>query len=174
MKHLLIISSTRNSNFDLSQKIKSFFDNKDNLISKIISLEDFDLPLYTPSLEETFKAEKNFPDEIKNLKEILLESHSIIWCSPEYNGGISPIVTNAIAWISRATVDWKDAFNNKNMLICSSSGGNGKSFVEGFKIQLKYLGSNVMQESLIQTKKNTITNVELDKTLSNFYFKIIN
>ena len=174
MKYLLIISSTKNSNFDLSQKIKSFFDNKDSLTTKIISLEDFDLPLYTPSLEETFKAEKNFPDEIKNLKEILLESHSIIWCSPEYNGGISPIVTNAIAWISRATVDWKDAFNNKNMLICSSSGGNGKSFVEGFKIQLKYLGSDVMGESLIQTKKNTITDVELDNTLSNFYLKIIN
>lgn len=174
MKNLLIISSTKNTNFELSQKIKIFFDNRENIKTEIICLEDFKLPLYTPSLEDIFKGEEKFPKEIISLKEILLKSDSIIWCSPEYNGGISPIVTNSIAWISRATTDWREAFNNKNMLICSSSGGNGKNFVEGFKIQLKYLGSEVMEESIIQTKKDLITNDELETILSNFYTNIRN
>ena len=55
MKNLLIISSTKNSNFQLSQEIKSFFDKKENISSSVISLEELDLPLFMPSLEENFK-----------------------------------------------------------------------------------------------------------------------
>ncbi len=46
MKNLLIISSTKNSNFELSQEIKSFFDKQGNFSSSVISLEEFDLPLF--------------------------------------------------------------------------------------------------------------------------------
>ena len=55
MKNLLIISSTKNSNFQLSQEIKSFFDKKENISSSVISLEELDLPLFMPSLEENLK-----------------------------------------------------------------------------------------------------------------------
>ena len=64
-----------------------------------------------------------------------------LWCSPEYNGGVSPILTNMIAWISRATDDWREGFKDKHSLVCSSSGGNGKHFIEGFHCDLSYLGS---------------------------------
>ena len=57
MKNLLIISSTKNSNFQLSQEIKSFFDKKENISSSVLSLEELDLPLFMPSLEENFKIE---------------------------------------------------------------------------------------------------------------------
>ena len=55
MRNLLIISSTKNSNFQLSQEIKSFFDKKENISSSVISLEELDLPLFMPSLEEILK-----------------------------------------------------------------------------------------------------------------------
>ena len=45
MKNLLIISSTKNSNYELSKDIKKFFDNKEGVKCSIISLEQFDLPL---------------------------------------------------------------------------------------------------------------------------------
>lgn len=173
MKKILILSSTLNSNLEMSKKIKDFFDTKDNIISEVISLEQFNLPLYTPSLEEEFKSRDSFPDSIEKAKNVLIDSQAIIWCSPEYNGGISPIVTNTIAWISRATEDWREAFNKKNVLICSSSGGNGKNFLKGFKIQLDYLGSMVT-DGFIKTKKKDVEKEFFNKVLLDFYNKVIN
>ena len=173
MKKILILSSTLNSNLEMSNKIKDFLDTKDNIISEVISLEQFNLPLYTPSLEEEFKSRDSFPDSIEKAKNALIDSQAIIWCSPEYNGGISPIVTNTIAWISRATEDWREAFNKKNVLICSSSGGNGKNFLKGFKIQLDYLGSMVT-DGFIKTKKKDVEKEFFNKVLSDFYNKVIN
>ena len=112
MKNILIVSSTKNSNFDLSNEIKSFLDKKDDITSSVISLEEFDLPLYKPGLEEDFKKNNSFPDDIEKVKNLILTSDALVWCSPEYNGGVSPILTNVIAWMSRATEDWRDGFLN--------------------------------------------------------------
>lgn len=174
MKRLIIISATKNSNLELSKKINIFFENKDLFDSHVISLEDFNLPLYTPTLEDTFQKENSFPSEIESIKQLLLNSDAMIWCSPEYNGGISPIVTNSIAWISRATKNWKDAFIDKKTLVCTSSGGNGKNFIEGFKMQLEYLGADVTDDSFVQTKKAGFDNNLLEQTLNTFHQRVTN
>ncbi len=174
MKKILIISSTNNSNFELSNEIKSFLDKKENISSEVISLENYELPLYMPTLENDFQTSKDFPEQIQILKDILLNSEAIIWCSPEYNGGVPPILTNCIAWISRATSNWKDAFFEKKMLVCSSSGGNGRSFVKSFKSQLQYLGSTVSENSIIKTKKNNYDLNTFEETLNDFYKSINN
>ena len=174
MKKILIISSTNNSNFELSNEIKSYFDKKEGVLSEVISLEKYKLPLYTPTLENDFETSKSFPEQIQTLRDTLLNSEAIIWCSPEYNGGVPPILTNCIAWISRATINWKDAFSEKKMLVCSSSGGNGKSFVKSFKLQLQYLGSYVSKNSIIKTKKNNYDVNIFEETLNDFYTSIKN
>ena len=171
MKKLLIISSTKNSNFDLSQDIKSYFDNKEDISCSVISLEEFDLPLYRPELEEKFKASSSFPVDIDKVKSFIVKSDALIWCSPEYNGGVSPILTNVIAWISRATEDWKDGFKDKHSLICTSSGGNGLNFIKGFSLQLNYLGSHVMEESIVKTKKKDLNISEFESILLKFHAK---
>jgi chromate reductase len=172
MKNILIVSSTKNSNFDLSNEIKSFLDKKDDITSSVISLEEFDLPLYKPGLEEDFKKNNSFPDDIEKVKNLILTSDALVWCSPEYNGGVSPILTNVIAWMSRATEDWRDGFKNKYSLICTSSGGNGHNFVKGFSLQLNYLGSNVLEESIVKTKKKNIDYSEFESILTKFYQKL--
>lgn len=174
MKKMLIISSTKNSNFDLSKSIKVFLNSKNELECEVITLEDYELPLYTPTLEEKFKKNNSFPQNIQKIKDLICFSDAMVWCSPEYNGGISPIVTNTIAWISRATDDWKEGFREKHSLICTSSGGNGKNFVKGFKIQLSYLGSHVFEQSLIQTKAKNIEENEFSSVLNEFCKNILN
>jgi len=171
MKNILIISSTKNSNLQLSQEIKNFFDKKGSVSSSIISLEEFDLPLFKPSLEESFKKNNSFPVDIEKVKNKILYSDALIWCSPEYNGGVSPILTNVIAWISRATEDWKDGFKDKHSLICTSSGGNGLNFIKGFSLQLNYLGSHVMEQSIVKTKKTDLNLGEFESVLLKFYEK---
>ena len=168
MKKLLIISATPFSNFDLSEDIKVYLEKKTDLSCQIVSLEDLNLPLFTPSLELEIKKENNFPKEITDIKSMLVSSDAIIWCSPEYNGGVSPIITNMIAWVSRIGDDWKEGFDGKKMLICSSSGGNGNNFVKGFSIQLSYLGAKILDRSLIKTKKNGINTDEFAEVLDYF------
>ena len=172
MKNILIVSSTKNSNYQLPNEIKGFFDYKKDISSSIISLEEFDLPLYNPGLEEKFIKTNSFPDDIEKVKNLILNTDALIWCSPEYNGGISPILTNVIAWISRATDDWKEGFKDKHSLICTSSGGNGLNFIKGFSLQLSYLGSIVMDESIVKTKKKDLDIKEFENILSKFYDKI--
>ena len=168
MKNLLIISSTKNTNYELSLEIRDFFSSTDELKCSVISLEEFNLPLYTPTLEASFKDKGVFPVDIGKIKNEILKSDALIWCSPEYNGGISPILTNAIAWISRATDDWKDGFKDKHSMICTSSGGNGTNFIKGFALQLNYLGSIVFEESIIKTKRSSENQKDLKKTLMIF------
>ena len=163
MKKLLIISATPYSNLVLSEEIKEHFEKKPDLDCKIISLEELKLPLFTPSLEIEVKRENGYPKKISEIKSMLVGTDAIIWCGPEYNGGISPIITNMIAWVSRLGDDWKEGFDGKKTLICSSSGGNGNNFVKGFSIQLNYLGANVSEKALIKTKKMVLNLRNLQK-----------
>ena len=174
MKKLLIVSATPFSNFDLSEQIKVYLEKKSDLSCQIISLEDLNLPLFTPSLEVKIKEQNNFPKEITEIKSMLVSADATIWCSPEYNGGVSPIITNTIAWVSRIGDDWKEGFEGKKTLICSSSGGNGNNFVKGFSIQLSYLGANILEKSLIKTKKNGIKTEDFSEVLDNFYLFLKN
>ena len=174
MKKLLIVSATPFSNFDLSEQIKVYLEKKSDLSCQIISLEDLNLPLFTPSLEVKIKEQKNFPKEITEIKSMLVSADATIWCSPEYNGGVSPIITNTIAWVSRIGDDWKEGFDGKKTLICSSSGGNGNNFVKGFSIQLSYLGANILEKSLIKTKKNGIKTEEFTEVLDSFHLFLKN
>ena len=174
MKKLLIVSATPFSNFDLSEQIKVYLEKKSDLSCQIISLEDLNLPLFTPSLEVKIKEQNNFPKEITEIKSMLVSADATIWCSPEYNGGVSPIITNTIAWVSRIGDDWKEGFDGKKTLICSSSGGNGNNFVKGFSIQLSYLGANILEKSLIKTKKNGIKTEDFSEVLDNFYLFLKN
>ena len=174
MKKLLIVSATPFSNFDLSEQIKVYLEKKSDLSCQIISLEDLNLPLFTPSLEVKIKEQNNFPKEIAEIKSMLVSADATIWCSPEYNGGVSPIITNTIAWVSRIGDDWKEGFDGKKTLICSSSGGNGNNFVKGFSIQLSYLGANILEKSLIKTKKNGIKTEEFTEVLDSFHLFLKN
>ena len=63
----------------------------------------------------------------------------------------------------------EDGFKDKHSLVCSSSGGNGTNFVKGFTIQLSYLGSKVMDKSIIKTKKKDLEQTEFEGILDQFY-----
>ena len=61
-----------------------------------INLGDFNLPIYNEDLE---------PDHVPQGAAALAElwrSHDIVFiATPEYNGGVPPLLVNAITWISR-------------------------------------------------------------------------
>ena len=71
---ILIISSSKGNNFKLAKNIGSLL----TVDYKIISLEDFDLPLFYPKS----KSPKN--QIINDLVSELENAEGLIFCSPEY------------------------------------------------------------------------------------------
>ncbi|MYE01784.1 MAG: NAD(P)H-dependent oxidoreductase [Alphaproteobacteria bacterium] len=63
----------------------------------LLDLGDFDLPLYNGDLE----ADEGLPAGAVRLKELFLAHDGFLIASPEYNGSLSPLMKNAIDWVSR-------------------------------------------------------------------------
>jgi len=61
-----------------------------------LDLGDFPMPIFNEDLEPD-----NVPEAAGRLAE-LFRSHDIVFiASPEYNGGVSPLIVNTVAWLSR-------------------------------------------------------------------------
>ncbi|WP_338608377.1 NADPH-dependent FMN reductase [Pelagibacterium nitratireducens] len=61
-----------------------------------ITLKDFEMPVFNQDLEPD-----NVPEAAGQLAD-LFRSHDIVFiATPEYNGGLPPLVVNTIAWLSR-------------------------------------------------------------------------
>jgi len=63
-----------------------------------IRLKDFALPLYDGDLEISA-----FPQAARDLKALFRSHHGFLIATPEYNGGVSGVLKNAIDWVSRPT-----------------------------------------------------------------------
>jgi len=62
-----------------------------------LSLADFPMPIFNQDIEDAGET----PEAARRLAE-LFRSHDIIFiATPEYNGGIPPLVVNMLAWVSR-------------------------------------------------------------------------
>jgi chromate reductase len=62
-----------------------------------ISLADYPLPLYDGDLESKAGA----PANALRLKQMIMAHHGVFIASPEYSASVTPILKNAIDWISR-------------------------------------------------------------------------
>ena len=164
MKNILIISATLKNNYKLAKQLKTLIDKEANVT--IISLENYDLPIYT---DNTFdKHIKSYQRTIEELTKYFIDNQGIIICAPEYNGSTPPIVNNAIAWISTTTKYWRDAFNNKIALIATSSGGAGTKYITIMKLQMEHLGCVVMPRSISANESNPLNIESTKKILKKF------
>jgi chromate reductase, NAD(P)H dehydrogenase (quinone) len=62
----------------------------------LISLEDYDMPFYNGDIEAA-----GFPESVQKLKALFKSHDGFILASPEYNASFTPILKNAIDWVSR-------------------------------------------------------------------------
>jgi NAD(P)H-dependent FMN reductase len=63
-----------------------------------LRLREFALPLYDGDLEA-----EAFPEAARELKALFRSHHGFLIATPEYNGGMSGVLKNAIDWASRPT-----------------------------------------------------------------------
>ncbi len=162
MKKILIISATSGNNLDLANNIRKLLitDNE------VISLEDYHLPLYTG------KVKIDDQTIINKLCKKFIEASGFIFCGPEYNGGSTPMLINAITWISVTTDHWRDCFSDKIGLVATHSGGGGSSFLSTFRQQLEFMGVVVYPRS-INVNKSKEFNVESSKKIITSFEKLL-
>ena len=92
-----------------------------------------------------------------------IKSSGFIFCAPEYNGSIPPVLTNLIAWISVSTDQWREVFTGKKALLGTHSGGGGNNIIQSMKIQFGHLGTIVLPRTIVvnsYTKFNPKSSLE--------------
>jgi NAD(P)H-dependent FMN reductase len=141
-KKLTIIVGSNGHNLKMGETILGIA-REEGFDPELIDLCALNLPMYIPNQEGT-----PTPDAIPSLVETIKNSHAVVVLAPEYNGLIPPVLNNAIAWISVTTKGWRDAFNGKPGIIGTFSGGAGAQALVAMRLQLSYIGMNIIGRQL--------------------------
>jgi len=92
---------------------------------ELIDPREHVLPLYNQDLEES----EGLPAAAKALKGKFLAADALLFCAPEYNSSITPLLKNLIDWVSRGESDDEPplaAYRGKVAgLMAASPGGLG-------------------------------------------------
>ena len=88
---------------------------------RLINLGDFPLPIMNQDLER----EEGQPKNGTRLKELFVQSDGLLIAAPEYNSSITPLLKNAIDWVSRRVGDETPlvAYKGKVVALLSASPG---------------------------------------------------
>ncbi len=146
MSKIGILVASSNNNQKLGLKLQELAIEQ-NCEVELINLVDLRLPLYSTIEEE----ENGIPESVLDLATKILDLKAFIIVAPEYNGVMPPVLNNAMAWTSRATKDWRDAFNDKIVGLATHSGGGGAKGLQAMRIQFQHLGANILARELLTT-----------------------
>lgn len=86
-----------------------------------INLHDFNLPIYNGDLE----SEVGTPEAVTKLKELFKSHDAFLIATPEYNGSFSPLLKNALDWVSRPVQGeaYLNCFQGKTAGLITASAG---------------------------------------------------
>jgi chromate reductase len=141
---MLILSATSGKNLELARAFETDAIAK-GLPVDIINLSKLGLPLYD-SLEGSDAGEP-----LQTLAQALRNHKSLVICAPEYNGSIPPVVSNAIAWLSVSTDDFRALFNGRPVALATHSGGGGQKVTLAMRQQLSHLGCTVVGREVLSS-----------------------
>lgn len=145
MKKVCVVVASVGKNLELALEIKAHLETKQAKVA-LLNLVEMDLPMYSSLAEKVHSAE-TIISEYKDS----LHADALIFVAPEYNGGPPPVFSNFIAWVSRSTKNWRECFNNKSALIASASGGGGVQALAIMRLQLSFIGMDVMGRQILST-----------------------
>lgn len=147
---ICILSFSEGKNLDLSKRLETKFKEFGAHVH-LIDVVSLGLPLYSYSAEKSFEA----ANLVSSFKE-KIASDAFVFIAPEYNGGPPPSFANFMAWVSRSTKDWRETFNNKPALIGTHSAGGGLSLLSILRLQLAYVGMNVLGRQIHTTLQKSL------------------
>ena len=111
----------------------------------LLDLADYSIPLYNGDLE----AEQGQPKAATAIRNKLIACDTIMISTPEYNGGITPLLKNVIDWVSRDEKGKPSLISLKEkryILLSASPGrGGGERALAMLRSIVEYVGGTVMQ-----------------------------
>ena len=149
--NIAIIAASNNKNLELANQLMQITQQMGHN-TRVIDLVAQEIPLYTPK----HQSEKGVPEEIEEFAQILLETDGMIFVAPEYNGGMPPVLSSAIAWLSVKGDDWRSYFNGKSAALATHSGGNGANLLSIMRSQLSYIGMNIVGRQIITNNRKPL------------------
>ena len=123
-----------------------------------LELSDFPLPIYDGDLE----ASEGIPENARKLKQLFAQHDALIIASPEYNGGITPVLKNTIDWISRPDGSDHQPFKDKWIALMAASPGGlgGIRALPNVRFILSGLGCLVIPDQFALAKAGEAFNSE--------------
>ena len=122
IKILAFDGSGRDNSFN-RKLLKAGLDyyDQDGVEIELINLLDYDMPIYDGDLER----EEGIPDAAIKLKKLMDMCAGYLIAAPDYNGGLSGLLKNAIDWVSRKAEGESplQQFRGKTAAIMSASPG---------------------------------------------------
>lgn len=95
---LFIAGSARKASFNKRlARLGAEIAEANGIAATFLDLGDYPMPIYDGDLE----AESGVPDQARKLKHVMSLHNGIFIASPEYNSSISPLLKNALDWVSR-------------------------------------------------------------------------
>ena len=155
---LLICSASHGKNLELA-RLAAERASGQNMPCELLDLTENALPLYTSRADES-------PTHINALAEQFSRAKAFYFFTAEYNGSLPPVFTNAIAWLSTETSDFRALFNGKLAAIGTHSGGNGQKVLVALRLQLSHLGLNVIGREILTNKDKLARKESLDAVLA--------
>ena len=157
MSDVVIVMGSNNKNLELAKEFEAEL-GRLGVSHKLIDLVELDLPMYTPARQAN-----GIPDEISGLISTFDNAKGFLFVTPEYNGGLPPVISSLIAWVSVAGGnDWRKSFNGKPAAMATFSGGNGIHAMIALRMQLSYIGVNVLGREVRATYQNALNKEDLE------------
>lgn len=154
---ICILSFSEGKNLELSKRIELKFKELGAQVH-LIDVVSLGLPLYSTTAEKSYEASQL----VYSFKE-KLNADALVFIAPEYNGGPPPSFNNFMAWVSRSTKEWRETFNNKPALIGTHSAGGGLSLLSILRLQLAYVGMNVLGRQIHTTLQKSLEEKSLNE-----------
>lgn len=127
----------------------------------LIRLSDYPLPIFNEDLESA----SGMPEAGAKLKQLFGEHDALLIASPEYNGGLSAALKNAIDWVSRATEKdeppLKVLGGKTAAILAASPGGYGGSRgLEMLRTQLENIRIQVLENQVTIPEVHTVMDAD--------------
>jgi NAD(P)H-dependent FMN reductase len=90
-----------------------------NAESTLISLADYEMPLYNGDLEK----EEGVPENAHKLRRTMLANDAVYIATPEYNASMSPLLKNTIDWVSRSKQPPENPYKKCTFALGATSDG---------------------------------------------------
>ena len=164
MSKIGILVASCNNNVKLAKRLEELA-LEQNCEVEFINLVDLRLPLYS-TLEEK---ENGIPAIASELAEKILNLKAFIIVAPEYNGVMPSVLNNAMAWTSRSTDNWRDAFEEKVVALATHSGGGGQKGLQAMRIMFQHLGANILAREILTTYEKPLNEESAKNIVKQFH-----